>query len=54
MKVVLKILNQSRTVQRIGGKRNANRNQTVRLENRLKDKFVSKNIVNLCKRNVND
>ena len=30
MKVVLKILNQSRTVQRIGGRRNANRNQTVR------------------------
>ena len=54
MKVVLKILNQSRTVQRIGGRRNANRNQTVRLENRLKDKFVSKNIVNLCKRNLND
>ena len=33
---------------------NANGNQAVLLENRLKGNFVSKNVVNLSKRNLND
>ena len=36
------------------GVRNANGNQAVLLENRLKCNFVSKNVVNLSKRNLND
>ena len=66
-KVVLKILNQSKNVQRIHaenacveigngtskvrnsenieGERNANGNQAVPLENRVKGNFVSKNVV---------
>ena len=38
----------------IGGERNANGNQAARLENRLKVKFVSNNVANLSKRNLND
>ena len=38
----------------IEGERNANCNQAVLLENRLKARFVIKNVVNLSKRNVND
>ena len=34
--------------------RNANGNQAVRLENRLKAKSVSNSVVNLSKRNLND
>ena len=33
---------------------NANGNQAILLENRLKDNFVSKNVVNLFKRNLNE
>ena len=36
------------------GERNATGNQAVLLENRLKGNFVSKNVVNLSKRNLND
>ena len=36
------------------GVRNANGNQALLLENRLKCNFVSKNVVNLSKRNLND
>ena len=42
-----------RDSENIGGERNVNGNQAVLLENRLKDKFVSKNVVNLSKRNIN-
>ena len=35
-------------------KRNANGNQAIPLGNRLKGNFVSKNVVNLSKRNLND
>ena len=38
----------------IEGEINANGNQAIILENRLKGKFVSKNVVNLSKRNLND
>ena len=38
----------------IEGEINANGNQAIILENRLKGKFVSKNVVNLSKRNFND
>ena len=38
----------------IEGERNANGNQAVPLENRLKCNFVSQNIVNLSKRDLND
>ena len=34
--------------------RNTNGNQALLLENRLKGNFASKNVVNLCKRNLND
>ena len=36
------------------GERNANDNQAVLLENRWQGKFVSNNVVNLSKRNLND
>ena len=36
------------------GERNANGNQAVLLENRLKGNFVCKNVVNLSKWNLND
>ena len=38
----------------IEGERNANSNQTVLLENRLRGNFVSQNVVNLSKRNLNN
>ena len=38
----------------IEGKKNANGNQAIPLGNRLKGNFVSKNVVNLSKRNLND
>ena len=38
----------------IEGERNENGNQAVLLENRLKGNFVSRNVVNLSKRNLND
>ena len=38
----------------IEGERNANSNQTVLLENRLRGNFVSQNLVNLSKRNLNN
>ena len=38
----------------IEGERNENGNQAALLENRLKGRFVSKNVVNLSKRNLND
>ena len=38
----------------IEGEINANGNQAIFVENRLKVNFVSKNVVNLSKRNVND
>ena len=38
----------------IEGERNKNGNQAIRLENRLKGNFVSRNVVNLSKRNLND
>ena len=38
----------------IEGEINANGNQAILLENRLKGNFVSKNVVNLSKRNLND
>ena len=71
----MKILNQSKTVQRIHAKMhvqklemelqkrrseniegeiNVNGNQAVLLENRLKGRFFTKNIVNLSKWNLND
>ena len=43
-----------RNSENIEGERNANGNQTVLLENRLKRNFVSKNVVNLSKQNLND
>ena len=43
-----------RNSQNIERERNANSNQAVLLENRLKGNFVSKNVVNLSKRNLND
>ena len=43
-----------RNSENIKGERNANANQAVLLENRLKVKFVSNNVVNLFKRNLND
>ena len=43
-----------RNSKNIEGQRNANGNQAVPLENRLKGTFVSKNVVNLSKRNLND
>ena len=43
-----------RNSENIEGERNANRNQAVTLENRLKGNFVSKNVANLSKRNFND
>ena len=38
----------------IGGQKNANGNQAVFLENRLKGNFVNKNVVNFCKKDLND
>ena len=38
----------------IEGETNANGNQAIFVENRLKGNFVSKNVVNLSKRNLND
>ena len=38
----------------IEGEINANGNQAILVENRLKGNFVSKNVVNLSKRNLND
>ena len=38
----------------IEGERNANGNQAILLENRLKGNFVNKNVVNLSKRNLYD
>ena len=43
-----------RNSENIEGERNANGNQAVLLGNRLKSHFVSKNVVNLSKRNFND
>ena len=43
-----------RNSENIDGERNANGNQTVLLQNRLKGNFVSKTVVNLSKRNLND
>ena len=43
-----------RNSENIDGGRNANGNQTVLLQNRLKGNFVSKTVVNLSKRNLND
>ena len=43
-----------RTSENIEGLRNRNGNQAVPSENRLKGNFVSKNVVNLFKRNFND
>ena len=43
-----------RNFENIVGERNANGNQAVPSENRLKGNFVRKNIVNLSKRNLND
>ena len=40
--------------EKIEGERNANGNQAVLLENRLKGRFVIKNVVNLSKRNLNN
>ena len=44
----------NRNSENTDGVRNANGNQAVLLENRLKCNFVSKNVVNLSKRNLND
>ena len=41
-----------RDSENIEGERNPNGNQALLLENRLKDTFVSKNVVNLSKRNL--
>ena len=41
-----------RNSENIEGERNANGNQAVRLENRLRGEFVSKNVVNLSKRTL--
>ena len=38
----------------IEGEINANGNQAILLENRLKGNFVSKNVLNLSKRNLHD
>ena len=38
----------------VGGQKNANGNQAVFLENRLKGNFVNKNVVNFCKKDLND
>ena len=43
-----------RNSENIEEERNANGNQALLLENRLKGNFVSKNVVNLSKRNLND
>ena len=43
-----------RNSENIEGERNANGNQTVLLENRLRGNFVSKTVVILSKRNLND
>ena len=43
-----------RNSENIEGERNANGNQAVLLENRLKGRFVIKNVVNLSKRNLNN
>ena len=43
-----------RNSENIEGERNANGNQALLLENRLKGNFVSKNVVNLSKGNLND
>ena len=43
-----------RNSENIKGEKIANGNQAVLLENRLKGNFVSKNIVNLSKRSLND
>ena len=43
-----------RNSENIEGERCANGNQAVILENRLKDSLVSKDVVNLSKRNFND
>ena len=43
-----------RNSKNIEEERNANGNQALLLENRLKGSFVSKNVVNLSKRNLND
>ena len=53
----MKIGNGTSTVrnsENIEGERNSNGNQTVLLENRLKGNFVSKTVVILSKRNLND
>ena len=42
-----------RNSENIEGEKNANGNQAVLLENRLKDNFISKNVVNLSKWNFN-
>ena len=41
-----------RNSENIEGERNANGNQAVPLENRLKGNFVSRNFVNLSKRTL--
>ena len=43
-----------RNSENIEEERNANGNKALLLENRLKGNFVSKNVVNLSKRNLND
>ena len=43
-----------RSSENIEGERNSNGNQAVTLENRLEGNFVSKNVVDLSKRNLND
>ena len=43
-----------RNSENIKGERNANGNQAVPLENRLKGNFVSKNVINLSKKNLNN
>ena len=45
------VLMNSKTIE---GEKNANGNQAILLENRLKGNFVSKNVVNLSKQNLND
>ena len=43
-----------RNSENIEGERNTNSNQAVLSENKLKDKFFSKNVVSLSKRNLNN
>ena len=54
MKRRLEIELKVRNSENIEGERNTNGNQAVPLASRLKGNFVSKNIVNLSKRNLND